>query len=172
MSEPFIGEIRLFAQDYAPRGWALCNGQIMSINVNQALFAILGTTYGGNGSTTFALPNLQGRVPVNVGKPDAFAYTVDLGQSAGEERHTLTMQEMPTHMHSVSASSHISNEVSPSGKIWAPKENSYAKLESPEYMMSPQALSLAGGSQPHTNMQPYLALNFCIAVQGIFPTRS
>ncbi|MED4584488.1 tail fiber protein [Brevibacillus choshinensis] len=166
MSEPFIGEIRLFALNFEPRGWAFCNGQIMAINTNQALFSLLGTTYGGNGVTTFALPDLRGRVPVNAGN------SVTLGQSAGEEAHTLTLQEMPTHTHSVSASSEKANEVSPGGKVWAVKENSYAKVESPDYVMSSQALSSAGGNQAHTNMQPYLVMNFCIALQGVFPSRN
>lgn len=165
MSEPFLGEIRLFALNYAPKGWALCNGQMLPINQNQALFSLLGTTYGGNGQTTFALPDLQGRAPVH------FGGSMNLGESAGEAAHILTTQEMPAHTHLVSAASAAANAVSPEGRVWAAKENSYAPVDAPEYTMSPAALSSAGGSQPHSNMQPYQVLNFCIAMQGIYPSR-
>lgn len=168
MAEPYIGEIKLVGFNYPPRGWALCNGQLLPINQNQALFAILGTTYGGNGVTTFALPDLRGRVPVHVGNG------VTLGQSAGEENHTLTTNEMPAHVHQVMASSAAPNQKVVTGNIWAaptdttPYNNQSASLT----MMHAGSMSTAGGSQPHTNMQPYLTLNYCIALEGIFPTRN
>lgn len=172
--EPFVGEIRLFALNFAPKGWALCNGQILSIQSNAALYSILGVTYGGDGRTTFGLPNLQGRVPVHVGTSDEFGYTVNWGESAGEGSHTLTMQEMPAHTHTVSASSQKATESSPSGNVWAARENSYATADAslPDYSLHSAALSVNGGSQPHENRQPYVVLNFCIALTGIFPSRS
>lgn len=168
MSDPFLGEIKLWALNYAPRGWALCNGQLLPINQNQALFAILGTTYGGNGQTTFALPDLRGRSPVHVGNG------VTLGQSAGEENHTVTTTEMPAHMHMVSGSSAVANQKAVTGNIWADPGDSTVMPYSnsaPNTVMHAGSMSSAGGSQPHTNMQPYLTLNFCIATMGIFPTR-
>ncbi|WP_419877456.1 phage tail protein [Brevibacillus centrosporus] len=172
--EPFVGEIRLFAMDFAPKGWAMCNGQLLSIQTNTALFSLLGTTYGGDGRTTFALPNLQGRIPVHVGTSNEFGYTVVAGQSAGEESHTLIMQEIPAHMHTVSASSQKASESSPVGNVWAARENSYATADAslPDSIMHSAALSVTGGSQRHENRQPYIVLNFCIALTGIFPPRS
>lgn len=165
MSEPFLGEIRLFSGNFAPRGWALCNGQIMAINQNQALFSLLGTTYGGNGVTTFALPNLCGRAPVHAGG------AITLGESSGEEVHTLTQQEIPAHTHRVVASSSAATEVSPVNNVWAAKENCYGALHFPTTSLNASSLQSAGGSQPHSNMQPYLVLNFIIATEGIFPSR-
>lgn len=171
MSEPYLGEIKLFGLNYAPRGWALCNGQLLPINQNQALFSILGTTYGGNGQTTFALPDLRGRVPVHVGNG------VTLGQSAGAENHTLTTNEMPAHTHLVQASSAAPNQKVVTGNIWAtppaaePPVTPYSQGDSLTTMHQ-GSMSSVGSSQPHTNMQPYLTLNFCIALQGIFPSRN
>lgn len=168
MSEPFIGEIKLFGFNYAPQGWALCNGQLLPINQNQALFSILGTTYGGNGQTTFALPDLRGRTPVHVGNG------VVLGQSAGEENHTLTTNEMPQHTHQVTASGAAANQKAVTGNIWADlgtTANPYSP-NGPLTTMHPGSMTDAGGSQSHSNMQPYLALNFCIAIMGIYPTRN
>lgn len=170
MAEPFLGEIRLFALDYAPKNWSMCDGQIMALSENPALFSLLGTTYGGNGQTTFALPNLNGRVPIHYDPPGK---NISLGQAAGTEFHTLSMQEMAAHMHRVSASTQNANKTSPSGNVWAAKENSYSVVDSSlEYAMHPTALSAVGGSQPHENRQPFLVLNFCICVNGIFPPRS
>lgn len=165
MSEPFLGEIRMFALNYAPRGWLPCNGQVLAINQYQALFSILGTTYGGNGMTTFALPNLQGRAPVHTGSG------ITLGQSAGEETHTLTIQEMPSHTHQASGNSAGASSSQAQGNVWGkPAANTYAA--SANTTMSAAALGLAGGSQPHENMQPYNVVNFCIAINGIFPSRN
>jgi microcystin-dependent protein len=162
VAEPFLGEIRLMSFSFAPKGWALCNGQFLPINQNQALFALLGTTYGGNGQTTFALPDLRGRAPIHVG--DGFTQ----GQIAGEEAHTLTQNELPPHNHSFSASS--TNADTPDATILAKSNNVYGPAGNPT-TLSPAAISKTG-SQPHENMQPYAVISFCIALQGIFPSRN
>lgn len=165
MSEPFLGEIRLFANGYAPRGWLFCEGQILQINQNQALYSLLGNVYGGNGVTTFALPDYRGRVPIHV------STSIPLGTSQGEAAHTLTVNEMPQHTHQVSASSKMAGAESPANNVWAELNGAY---DPPATMvsMSQSAIGLSGGSQPHNNMQPYLVLHFAIAVQGIFPSRN
>lgn len=167
MSEPFIGEICLFPFQFAPRGWALCNGQLLQINQNQKLFSILGTTYGGNGTTTFALPDLRGRVPVQSGKG------VVLGEMAGEENHTLLVNEMPAHTHAIYGSTATASIGVAQNNTWAttPATNIYS-TGNELHQMHPQALSSAGKGQPHDNMQPYTVLNYCIAVAGIYPSRS
>ncbi|MBD2867717.1 phage tail protein [Paenibacillus arenilitoris] len=166
MSETFIGDIRLFGFGFTPRGWAPCQGQTLSIQQNQALFAIIGATYGGDGATTFKLPDLRGRAPVHTGNG------VTLGQSAGEEKHTLTVNEMPTHTHTAMASEQSATSYTPVGNTWAPPGNSTNSYsQSPDSAMSPGAIAQAGGSAPHSNMQPYLAMNYCICVNGYFPTR-
>lgn len=164
MSTPFLGEIKIVSFNFAPKGWALCNGQFLPISQNQALFSILGTTYGGNGQTTFALPNFQGRTPVHSGN----GFT--LGASAGEENHTLSLLEMPTHNHLVSASSAAPDAGSLANNAWAANSGAYAG--SVNTSMNPASISTQGGSQSHNNLQPYLVLNFVIALQGIFPSRN
>jgi microcystin-dependent protein len=160
MSQPFIGEIRAAGWNLVPRGWALCNGQLLGIPQNQALFSILGTAYGGDGVTTFALPNLQGRVPVGAGN------AVQLGESAGETQVTLLTPQLPSHEHSASASSAAGGEdPTNQGPAAAKAYGPMAALNT----MAPQALSPAGGTQPHENMQPYLTINYIIALVGIFP---
>ncbi|HLF26215.1 MAG TPA: tail fiber protein [Anaerolineae bacterium] len=167
MGEPFLAEIRIFSFNFPPRGWAFCNGQLLPINQNQALFSLLGTTYGGNGQTTFALPNLQGRTPLHTG--NGFV----LGESGGEENHTVQMAEMPAHLHFASG-------VTVNGDSPAPTNNLLAAEASPMYAPPDGSLvslvagtiSSIGGSQPHTNVQPFLTLTFCIALQGIFPSRN
>ncbi|WP_028612126.1 phage tail protein [Paenibacillus harenae] len=166
MSETFIGDIRLFGFGFAPRGWALCQGQTLSIQQNSALYSIIGTTYGGDGVTTFKLPDLRGKTPVHTGNG------VMLGQSAGEENHTLAVNEMPAHHHAAMASAQPSTVYTPAGSSWAPLAtgtNSYS--QTPDTTMSPNAIAQAGGSAPHTNMQPYLAMNYCICINGYYPTR-
>lgn len=164
MTEPYIGEIRRVAFDFAPRGWALCNGQMLPINQNQALFALLGTVYGGNGVTTFALPDLRGRAPIQPGQGIA------QGMAAGAASVTLQTAQLPAHTHGVVAASDAADQTSPQDAYWA-------ATAQPGYggqatgTMSPGALSAAGGSQPHDNMSPYLAVNYIIAVTGIFPSR-
>ena len=166
MSEPFLGELRLFPiSNYAPRGWAFCDGQILQINQNQALYSLLGATYGGNGVTTFALPDLRGRVPIHV------SMSIPYGTSAGEANHTLTVNEIPQHTHQVNASSASASATNPTGNTWAQVAEPYAQANSLTQLNS-AAIGNAGGSQPHNNMQPYLAMHFCIATQGIYPSRN
>jgi microcystin-dependent protein len=150
---------------FAPKGWALCNGQLLPINQNQALFSLLGTTYGGDGRTNFALPNLQGRVPLHRG--NGFSQ----GQPGGEQSHTLVLGEDPVHTHSVVGSATAGDSPIPAGNYLGAADNLYAPLASPT-TLHPSTIGNAGGSQPHENMQPYLVLSFCIALQGAFPTQN
>lgn len=171
MSTPFIAEIRIFSFSFAPRGWGQCNGQLLPINQNQALFSLLGTTYGGNGVTNFALPNFQGRVAMQWGSSSGgTSYT--LGESSGTENHTLSIPQIPAHSHGLNVSNATANAVVPTGNaLGVSAANLYAAPGSLAPMAA-DALSNAGGSQPHSNMQPFLTLNFCIALQGIFPSRN
>ncbi|HRI04243.1 MAG TPA: tail fiber protein [Pyrinomonadaceae bacterium] len=168
MGTPFLGEIKIVSFNFPPRGWAFCNGLLLAINQNQALFSLLGTTYGGNGQTTFALPNLQGKTPIHVGSGHT------LGETGGEQNHTLTISEIPTHAHTLNASgvpatATIPNSVhhiatSPGFEAYRPASSLAA--------MGNGTVSSVGGSQAHLNMQPYLTLNFCIALQGVFPSQN
>jgi microcystin-dependent protein len=165
--EPYLGEIMLVAFDITPRGWADCNGQLLPINQNQALFSLLGTTYGGNGITTFALPDLRGRVPMHA------AAALQLGQQGGEEAHTLTIAELPVHTHLFNASNSAGNEVTPEGNVPARDANSekgYGPVSNTT--MDPAAIGSAGGGQPHENRMPYMALHYIIALTGIFPSHN
>ena len=171
MSDPFVAEIRMFGFNFAPTGWAFCNGQIMSIAQNTALFSLIGTYYGGNGQTTFALPDLRGRVPMHVGQgPGLPSYSI--GQMGGETDHTLLATEMPAHSHALNADNNNGAQSVPSAALPARDPSG-----SPAYgtgvntTMAATAISQAGGSQPHNNLQPYLAIHYCIALQGIFPAR-
>lgn len=165
MAEPFLSELRLFSFDFPPKGWSFCNGALLPINQNQALFALLGTTYGGNGQTNFALPNLQGRTPIHTGA----GFT--LGAAGGEESHVLTSSETPTHTHSVNASTLDGSTNAPAGNLLAVAANVYSAATGVGLTSLPPAtIGTFGGSQAHTNMQPYLTLNWCIALQGIFPS--
>jgi microcystin-dependent protein len=165
MTEPFLGEVRLLSFNFAPKGWALCNGQLLPINQNQALFSLLGTTFGGNGQTTFALPNLQGRTPIEVGN----GYF--LGQSGGEQTHTLSVAELPGHTHTLNATSANPTATVPAGTLGYARSGTLMYGAAANLVaMSAQAVGNAGGSQPHLNMQPFLTLNFCIALQGTFPS--
>ena len=164
MATPFLGEIRMFAFGFPPRGWALCNGQFLPINQNQALFSILGTTYGGNGQTTFALPDLRGRTPVSFGP------SFTLGQRAGEEAHTLTLSEMPQHTHFVQAGNSAANAPAPTGNFFAQNAKAYAG--NGNVSMAPETITNTGGSQPHANMSPFLVVSFAIALNGTFPSRN
>lgn len=168
MAEPFLSEIRLMSFIFAPRGWALCNGQLLPINQNQALFALLGTNFGGNGQTTFALPDLRGRTPIHVSSSHP------LGQRAGESTHTLSIAELPAHTHAVNGSSSAADAAVPTGNLLGAVDgttfgNAYAAASN-LVAFAPQAVGNVGGSQAHLNMQPFLTLNFCIALQGIFPS--
>ena len=169
MSTPYIGEIKIFPYNFAPRGWAACNGQSLPINQNQALFSLLGTTYGGNGQTNFNLPDLRGRVPIHFGTPN-YGGNVTLGQTGGEEFHTLLTAEMPAHNHPVFGNTAAPTANTPVGNFWAQATNGYATAA--DGQMSPNAVGNNGGSQPHENRSPYLTLLICIALQGIFPPRN
>jgi len=164
MSEPFLGEIKIISWNFPPKGWAFCNGTLLPINQNQALFSILGTTYGGDGRQTFGLPNLQGRVPMHVGDG------IVLGELGGETTHTLNISELPAHTHVPVGSSNDASAPDPTGNLWATKLSIYAG--SSNNAMKPACIGAVGGSQPHQNMSPYLVLNFIIALQGIFPSQN
>jgi len=175
MSNPFLAEIRIFTGNFAPKGWALCDGQLMSISQNTALFSLLGTTYGGDGKSNFALPNLQGCAPLQAGQGPGLSLR-DLGETGGEQTVTLLQTEMPAHTHTVQAAA--------SGGVGSPQNNAWGsalKGFSPAYVasapnsnvpMSPFGTSVAGGNLPHNNMPPFLGLTFIIALQGVFPARS
>ncbi|GAA2616487.1 tail fiber protein [Dactylosporangium fulvum] len=162
MSEPYVGEIRMMAFGFPPRHWALCDGQLLPITQNVALFSILGTTYGGNGQTTFALPDLRGRRPVHVGT----AY--NLGQTGGAETHTLGLAELPVHTH-VPRATATGGQHTPTGAVWAPMPGGYAPT--PDTHMAAESVAVVGNGQSHENMPPFLTVNFVIALQGIFPSR-
>jgi microcystin-dependent protein len=172
MAEPFLSEIRIMSFGFAPKGWALCNGQLLPINQNQPLFSLLGTTYGGNGQTNFALPDLRARIPIHMGAGHT------LGERGGEQAHTLNMSEMPAHNHFLNASNSTGDSSNPNfggtGFILAQDPgNVYSNTFSPgAASLNPGSVTNVGGSQAHQNMQPFLALNFCIALQGIFPSRN
>ena len=163
MSEPFLGEVKIISWNFPPKGWAFCNGQLLPINQNQALFSIMGTTYGGDGRQTFGLPNLQGRTPVHVGNGIA------LGELGGETTHTLNISEIPAHNHVPVGSSTTGSLPSTSGNLWGTSAaNPFSSAS--DSSMHPASVLPAGGSQPHDNLSPYLVLNFIIALQGIFPS--
>jgi microcystin-dependent protein len=167
MAEPFLSEIRLMSFSFAPAGWALCNGQFLPINQNQALFSLLGTTYGGNGQTTFALPDMRGRVPIHFGS----GYT--LGEKGGQEAHTLTSSEMPTHVHQFYGATADANVATPGSTVLVGKAP-LDMFRDPTHLvaMEPALIGSVGGSQAHQNMQPFLTISFCIALQGIFPSQT
>jgi microcystin-dependent protein len=167
MAEPFLSEIRMMSFSFPPKGWALCNGQLLPINQNQALFSLLGTTYGGDGRVTFGLPDLQGRTPMHMGNGHA------LGERGGEQAHTLSIAEIPTHTHTASATSNVAVNTSNPGNASLLAQSSGQFLygaASNLIAMATNALSTTGGSQAHLNMQPFLTINFSIALQGIFPS--
>src|SRR5882757_4158278 len=168
MAEPFLSEIRMMSFNFAPKGWAFCDGQLLPINQNQALFSLLGTTYGGNGQTNFALPDLRGRVPTHTGGQGHF-----LGERGGEQAHTLTMSEIPQHFHTASATSTSGDLFVATGNVLAASPAQlYAPATANLTTLIPSSVTTMGGSQAHENMQPYLVLVFCIALQGIFPSQN
>ncbi len=174
MASPFLAEIKMFGGNFAPRGYALCNGQLLPIAQNTALFSLLGTTYGGNGQTTFALPDLQGRVPIHPGQgPGLSSYS--LGQVGGVEAVTLLTTQIPAHNHPLAANAGPGTNAAPAtNEVLATsttRDNIYSTA-APNTTLSPQAIGAAGGSQPHTNIQPYLCVHFIIALQGIYPSRN
>jgi len=168
MSEPFLSEIKIMAFNFPPRGWAFCNGQLLSINQNLALFMLIGTTYGGDGVTTFALPNLQGRVPIHVGNGHALA------AAGGELAHILSLSELSAHSHAAEASSLDGDLATPANNVLAGTATAqlYSSSASNLTPLHPSSITSVGGSEPHENLQPYLVLNFCIALTGIFPSQT
>lgn len=166
MAEPFLSEVRIMSFNFAPRGWALCNGQLLPINQNQGLFSLLGTTFGGDGSVNFALPDLRGRTPIHVGS------THTLGQGGGAQAHTLSLAELPHHQHSLRATSATGTTAIPGNSMVLATSDNYEayRPSSALNILQPGTISNVGGSQAHLNMQPFLTLTFCIALQGIFPS--
>jgi len=175
MSNPFLAEVRIFTGNFAPKGWALCNGQLMPISQNTALFSLLGTTYGGDGKSNFALPDLQGCAPMQAGQGPGLSLR-DLGETGGEQNVTLLQSEMPAHSHTVQAAAGTGLN-DPTNNVWASGAKGFgaiysASAQATNVQMSPLATSVAGSSLPHNNMMPYLGLTFIIALQGVFPARS
>jgi microcystin-dependent protein len=169
MAEPFLSEIRIMSFVFPPKGWSLCDGQLLPINQNQALFSLLGTTYGGDGRVNFGLPNLQGRAPIHVGSGH------NLGERGGEQSHTLSISEIPTHVHTMNATSGDADPASgPGPTAMLAKASGDSIYGNPANLIAldPGAVSNTGGSQAHLNMQPFLVLSFCIALQGIFPSQN
>jgi len=174
MSNPFVAEVRIFTGNFAPKGWALCDGQLLPISQNTALFSLLGTTYGGDGKSNFALPNLQGCAPMQAGQGQGLSLR-DLGETAGEQTVTLLQTEMPAHTHTVQCVSAGGGTNSPANALWAGGGRGAPPMYTPlaaNVNMSPFATSIAGGNLPHNNMMPFLGLTFIIALQGVFPARS
>lgn len=174
MAEPFLGQVIIAGFNFAPRGYATCDGQLLSISQNTALFSLLGTTFGGNGQTTFALPDLRGRAPLHMGQGPGLSSRI-LGEVSGEEAHQLINTEMPLHNHLLSTSNVAGALGTPSGNFLAASSSNQTALYRPTAdgtALNPQTIGLAGGSQPHNNMQPYLVMNFSIALEGIFPSRN
>src|SRR5215207_5103941 len=169
MSEPFLSEIKIVSFNFPPKGWALCNGQLLPINQNQALFALLGTTYGGNGQTNYALPNLRGRVPISFNSVSG-GHT--LGGAAGSTSVTINIQQLPTHFHNFNATNNAASATAPDGSVVMSKSPSATYGPAGNLVAMAPTVSSVGGSQPHNNMMPYLTLNFIIALQGIFPSRN
>lgn len=163
MSTPFLGEIKLISWNFAPQGWAFCNGQLLPINQNQALFSLFGTTYGGDGRVNFGLPDLRGRTPIHFGA----GFTQ--GEKGGETAHTVNISELPAHTHAPTANSAAATVGVTTNNFWS-ATGSYAA--NPDGAMNPASLTATGGSQPHNNMQPYLVINFIVALQGIFPSQN
>ncbi len=174
MAEPFLGQVILVGFNFAPRGWALCDGQLLPISQNAALFSLLGTTYGGDGRTTFALPDLRGRAPIHQGQGSGLSART-IGSRLGVEEVTLTTNEMPAHTHSLNAFDGLANQQSPVRTVPATEPTGQTATYSTQpanSVMSPEAIGTTGGSQAHSNMQPSLTMNYCIALEGVFPPRN
>lgn len=173
MSEPFLAEVRMVGFNFAPRGWAFCDGQILPINQNQSLYSLLGTTYGGDGRTSFALPDLRGRTPIHVGRSNG-GQEHSLGQKSGEETHTLSVAEIPQHTHSFNGSSAQGTTDIPAANqvLSRSARDVYRDQATSLTPLVPGSMANTGGGQAHENMQPFLAVNFCIALQGLFPSRN
>jgi microcystin-dependent protein len=175
MADPFVAEIRIFPFNFAPKGWAFCDGQLLPLSQNTALFSLLGTTYGGDGKSNFALPNMQGNAPMHPGQGPGLSLH-DLGETGGSQTVSLLESEIPSHPHVMRASGDVADNNNPAAAMLAKPvgrgNNLYITNTSPLAMLDQNALAPAGGDQPHNNMQPYLTLNFCIAMQGVFPPRT
>jgi microcystin-dependent protein len=174
MADPFVAEIRIFPFNFAPSGWAFCNGQLLPISQNTALFSLLGTTYGGDGKSNFALPNLQGNSPLAPGQGNGLSLR-DLGEVGGEQTLTLLQSEMPAHTHTAVCKKGLGDNYAPGTTFWAQDAGGnleYAPSGSASSQMNPGAIAPVGGDQPHNNLQPYLVLSFCIALQGVYPPRT
>lgn len=172
--DPFVAEIRIFPFNFAPKGWAFCDGQLLPISQNTALFSLLGTTYGGDGKSNFALPNMQGNAPMHPGQGPGLSLH-DLGETGGSDTVTLLESELPAHSHALNASGQPGEDASPSGEALARSVGAVlyqTNVSQNLVSMAPGVLAPTGGGQPHNNMQPYLTLNFCIALQGVFPPRA
>ena len=171
MSEPFVGEIRMFAGNFAPRGWAFCDGQLLAVSQNDALFSLLGTIYGGDGRTTFGLPDMRGRIPIHAGSGPGLSPR-RLGAKAGAEKVTLTVNQLPSHTHPVRAVTTTATDNNPQGKLTAesPSISAYAEVDQSANMAT-GSITSTGGSRSHTNLMPYLCVNFIIALVGIYPSR-
>ena len=170
MAQPYVGEIRMFAGNFAPAGWQFCEGQLLPISENETLFQLIGTTYGGDGQSTFALPDLRGRLPIHQGTSAGITYT--LAQAAGVEEVTLTTNQIPVHSHVMQASNDIGTLSAPGGSVTAQAATKLYRAGNPSVTLNPAAVQLAGGSQPHTNFQPYLCVDFIISLFGIFPSQT
>jgi microcystin-dependent protein len=173
MSESFVGEIRMFAGNFAPRGWAYCDGQLLAISQNDALFSLFGTFYGGDGRTTFGLPDLRGRIPIHAGNGPGLSPR-NIGQKGGSENVTLTVNQLPSHTHPAKALNKPGDSSSPEGRHWAYNSSSYPPYSSADLdrAMAFDALSTVGGSQQHSNMMPFMCIHFIVALSGIYPSRS
>lgn len=171
MGQPFVGEIRMVGFNFAPAGWAMCDGQLLPISENDTLFTLIGTTYGGDGQSTFGLPNLQSRIPVHAGTgADGITYT--LAETGGVESVTLTVQQIPIHSHAPTGQSGTGNQPGPEGGVWAFSNVAQFNNIAADSNMAAQAIQAAGGSQPHDNMMPYTVITFAISLFGIFPTQN
>jgi len=173
MSEPFVGEIRMFAGNFAPRGWAFCDGQLLAVSQNDALFSLLGTIYGGDGRTTFGLPDLRGRIPIHAGSGPGLSQR-RLGAKGGSEKETLTVNQMPSHTHSFMASQDFANQTNPQGVVIAQSSlvDLYVQDSNPGESFTTAAVTSIGGSRSHTNLMPFLCVHYIIALFGIYPSRN
>lgn len=172
MSEPFVGEIRMFAGNFAPRGWAFCDGQLLAVSQNDALFSLLGTIYGGDGRTTFGLPDLRGRIPIHAGTGPGLSQR-RLGAKSGVEQVTLTANQLPSHTHTLQASTDLADQTAPQGNVVAQTATLSLYAQEPiDTNMSAAAITSVGGSRTHSNLQPFVCINFIIALLGIYPSRN
>ncbi|PYI56514.1 phage tail protein [Paenibacillus flagellatus] len=172
MSDQYLGEIRMFAGNYAPQGWAMCNGQLLPISQNEALYSVIGTTYGGDGQTNFALPDMQGRLPVHMGTNPQTTTGFPIGQKGGTEKVTLSSAELPSHTHAVSIQQLAATSGSPANAVWATSTVNQYATTAPNAVMDTACLTGAGGTDAHDNMMPFRAITFIIALQGNYPTKS